>query len=43
MRLFRLIQIGNAVLIRNNKATMNMLRRVEPWITYGAPTRKTIK
>ena len=20
-----------------------MLRRVEPWVTYGAPTRKTIK
>ena len=43
MRLFRLLQIGNAVFIRNNKATMNMLRRVEPWVTYGPPTRKTIK
>lgn len=43
MRLFRLVQIGNAVFIRNNKATMNMLRRVEPWVTYGPPTRKTIK
>lgn len=43
MRLFRLIQIGNCVFLKNNKATMNMLRCVEPWVTYGAPTRKTVK
>ncbi len=43
MRLFRLRQIGNAVFLRNNKATMNMLRRIEPWVTYGKPNRKTIK
>lgn len=22
---------------------MNMVRRIEPWVTYGYPTRKTIK
>ena len=43
LRLFRLIQIGNAVFVKNNKATMNMLRRVEPFVTYGAPSRKTVK
>ena len=43
MRLFRLRQIGNAVFIRNNKATMNMLRRIEPWVTYGAPSRRVVK
>ncbi len=43
MRLFRLKQIGNAVFIRNNKATMNMLRRIEPWVTYGAPSRRVVK
>lgn len=43
MQLFRLTQIGTAVFIKNNKATMNMLRRVEPWVTYGFPSRKTIK
>ena len=43
MRLFRLRQIGNAVFVRNNKASLNMLRRVEPWVTYGAPSRRTVK
>lgn len=28
--------------LKNNKATMNMLRVVEPWVTYGVPNRKTI-
>lgn len=43
MQLFRLRQIGNAVFVKNNKATMNMLRRVEPYVTYGFPTRRTVK
>ena len=43
LRLFRLRQIGNAVFIRNNKATMNMLRRIEPWVTYGAPSRRVVR
>eukprot|EP00178_Gracilaria_changii_P019391 TRINITY_DN5624_c0_g1_i4.p1 TRINITY_DN5624_c0_g1~~TRINITY_DN5624_c0_g1_i4.p1 ORF type:complete len:245 (+),score=36.49 TRINITY_DN5624_c0_g1_i4:20-754(+) len=42
LRLFRLRQIHNAVFLRNNKATMNMLRVIEPWVTYGVPNRKTI-
>jgi large subunit ribosomal protein L7e len=42
LRLFRLRQIHNAVFIRNTTATMNMLRVIEPWVTYGVPSRKTI-
>ena len=26
-----------------NKATMNMLRRVEPYITWGTPNLKTVR
>ena len=43
LRLFRLLQIHNAVFVRNTVATMNMLRVIEPWVTYGAPSRTTIK
>jgi large subunit ribosomal protein L7e len=43
MRLLRLRQLHNGVFIRVNKASINMLRRVEPYITYGYPTRETIK
>jgi large subunit ribosomal protein L7e len=42
LRLFRLRQLNNAVFVRNTKATMNMLRVIEPWITYGAPSRRTV-
>ena len=43
LRLFRLRQLHNAVFVKNSKATMNMLRRIEPWVTYGTPTRGLIK
>lgn len=42
MQLFRLRQIHNAVFVRRNKATETLLRRIEPYITYGYPTRSTI-
>lgn len=42
LRLFRLRQIHNAVFIRNTKATLNMLRVIEPWVTYGVPSRSTV-
>ena len=42
LRLFRLRQLNNAVFVKNTKATMNMLRVIEPWITYGAPSRRTV-
>jgi large subunit ribosomal protein L7e len=43
LQLFRLRQIHNGVFIKLNKATWNMLKMVEPFITYGYPTRQTIR
>jgi large subunit ribosomal protein L7e len=42
LQLLRLRQLHNATFVRINKATINMLRRVEPYIAYGYPSRKTI-
>lgn len=43
MQLLRLRQINNAVLLKNNKAVMNMLRSVEAYVTYGFPSHQTIR
>jgi len=43
LQLFRLRQLHNATLIRVNKATINMLRKVEPFIAYGYPNVQTLK
>ena len=43
LRLLRLRQIHNAVFVRLNKATMEMLRLVEPYIAYGYPRMKTVR
>jgi len=43
LQLFRLRQINNGVFLKVNKATINMLRLIEPYVTYGAPTLKTIR
>jgi 60S ribosomal protein uL30 len=42
LKLFRLLQLHNAVLIKNNKATRNMLRLIEPFVTFGYPSVETI-
>jgi large subunit ribosomal protein L7e len=42
LQLLRLRQIHNGVFVRVNKATITMLRLVEPYITYGEPNLKTI-
>jgi large subunit ribosomal protein L7e len=42
LQLLRLRQIHNGVFVRVNKATLTMLRLVEPYITYGEPNLKTI-
>jgi large subunit ribosomal protein L7e len=42
LRLLRLRQLHNGVFVRVNKAAINMLRRVEPYITYGYPSRETV-
>jgi len=43
LKLFRLRQINNAVFVKLNKATINMLRIAEPYITWGYPNLKTVK
>ena len=43
MQLLRLRQINNGVFLKMNKAIQNMLRLVEPYITYGYPSLKTIR
>merc|ERR1712080_658511 len=43
LRLLRLRQINNAVFIKINKATQNMLQRIQPYVTYGFPNRKPVE
>ena len=43
LQLLRLRQIHNGVFVRLNKATINMLRVVEPYVAYGYPTLKTVR
>lgn len=43
LQLLRLLQINNGVFVRLSKATINMLRIVEPYIAYGYPNLKTVK
>ncbi|XP_004507013.1 large ribosomal subunit protein uL30y [Cicer arietinum] len=43
LQLFRLRQIFNGVFLKVNKATMNMLHRVEPYVTYGYPNLKSVR
>lgn len=42
LQLFRLRQIHNATFVRINRATLNMLKKIEPYVTLGYPTRKTV-
>jgi len=42
LQLLRLRQINNATFMKVNFATMTMLQCVEPYVTYGAPSLKTI-
>lgn len=43
LQLFRLRQLHNGVFIRVNKATMQMLQAVQPFVTYGYPSLSTIR
>jgi len=43
MQLFRLRQIHNGSFVRLNEATIRMLRLIEPYVTYGYPTKATIE
>ncbi|KAL8575960.1 hypothetical protein ACOMHN_051978 [Nucella lapillus] len=43
LQLFRLRQINNGVFVKLNKATLQMLKIVEPYITWGVPSLKTVR
>ena len=43
LQLLRLRQIQNGVFVKLNKATINMLRTVEPYVAYGYPSLKTVR
>merc|ERR1712048_1260430 len=43
LQLLRLRQIHNGVFVRLNKATVNMLRLVEPYIAWGYPNLKSVR
>ncbi len=43
LQLLRLRQIHNCVFVKMNRATLNMLRLVEPFIAYGEPNLKTVR
>jgi len=42
LQLLRLRQVNNGVFVRLNKASIIMLRLVEPYITYGTPNLKSV-
>jgi len=42
LNLLRLRQVHNGVFIRLNHASVTMLKLVEPYITYGEPTQKSV-
>merc|ERR1711865_432060 len=43
LQLLRLRQIHNGVFLRMNKATLHMLRLVEPYVAYGYPNVKSVR
>ncbi|KAJ4371332.1 60S ribosomal protein L7 [Neocucurbitaria cava] len=43
LQLLRLLQINNGVFIRLTKATLEMLKIVEPFVAYGYPNLKTVR
>jgi len=43
LQLLRLLQINNGVFVQLNKATVEMLRIIEPYVAYGYPSLKSVK
>lgn len=43
LQLLRLRQVHNGVFIKVNKATLNMLQLVEPYVTYGEPSLRSVR
>lgn len=42
-QLLRLKQLGNGVFLKVNKPILNMLKLVNPYVTYGYPSLKTVR
>ena len=42
LQLLRLRQLHNGVFVKLNKATWNMIRMIEPFVTFGYPSRQTV-
>ena len=43
LQLLRLLQINNGVFVRLTKASIEMLKIVEPFVAYGYPNLKTVR
>jgi len=43
LQLFRLRQINNGIFIKLNKATLSMLRIIEPYVAWGYPNMKSVR
>merc|ERR1712178_199898 len=43
LQLLRLKQIHNGVFLKVNKPILNMLKLVQPYVTYGFPSLKTVR
>ena len=43
LQLLRLRQKGNAVFVKLNKATIEMIKKVEPYIAYGYPSAAVVR
>ncbi|KAI9741638.1 MAG: 60S ribosomal protein L7 [Cirrosporium novae-zelandiae] len=43
LQLLRLLQVNNGIFVRLTKATLEMLKVVEPYIAYGYPNLKTVR
>ncbi|KAL5532594.1 RPL7 [Sanghuangporus sanghuang] len=43
LQLLRLLQINNGVFVKVTKATQQMLRLIEPYVTYGEPNLKSVR
>merc|ERR1719145_550062 len=43
LQLLRLKQIHNGVFLKVNKPILNMLKLIDPYVTYGYPSLKTVK
>merc|ERR1712183_439199 len=43
LQLLRLEQLHNGVFLKVNKPILNMLKAVQPYVTYGYPSLKTVR